>query len=96
MNALRSLPVDKIHVEPFCASSSWPMVSWRARGFFANSPSRTTVQNQRIDAAQFELKLCGATSRHPANRIFCFDETSWKCYLGPENMIAEKRPSLPK
>jgi hypothetical protein len=41
-------------------------------------------------AQRFLARLEVAHSEYPVNRIFDFDETSWRCYLGPHEMPAEK------
>jgi hypothetical protein len=52
-------------------------------------PERLTKIDQSI-VTEFRNRLQSAKMRYPPNRIFKFDETSWKCYLGPQKVIAEK------
>jgi hypothetical protein len=96
-NAFGSLPADEIHVERFCASSSWVDGFMERTGLCLRIPH--PERRCKIDesmAIQFKARLGAASNRYPATRIFNFDETSWKCYLGPQKVVAEKGTSVVK
>jgi hypothetical protein len=91
MNAFQSLPQEQVHAERFCASGSWVDDFMERCNFCLRvpHPERRTVISPSI-VEFFKRRLHEAKERYPANRIFNFDETSWKCYLGPHKVIAER------
>jgi hypothetical protein len=93
MNAFGSLPGHGIQVEDFSASSSWVDDFTERAGLCLRIPHperRCEIEESMMH--RFKSNFCGAASRYPANRIINFDETSWKCYLGPQKESPEREP----
>jgi hypothetical protein len=91
LNAFGSLPREQLQVERFCASSTWVDDFMERCGLclrFPHPERRCKVDQLLVQ--QFNARLRTASGQYPPNRIFNFDETSWKCYLGPHKVIAEK------
>jgi hypothetical protein len=91
MNAIESLPADEIHFERFCTSSSEVDDLMEPAEFclrISHPEQRCRINELMVH--QFKSKLRGAASLCPANRIFNYAETSWKCSLGPQKVTAEK------
>jgi hypothetical protein len=90
-NAFGSRDPELIHAERFCASSSWVDNFLERCGFCLRIPHaerRTLIRDAAVES--FKRSLQAAKARYPTSRIFNFDETSWKCYLGPQKVVAEK------
>jgi hypothetical protein len=91
INAFGSLPPEQVHVDRFCASGSWVDDFLDRCNLCLRIPHperRTVIDESVVD--YFRQKLHEARDRYPPNRILNFDETSWKCYLGPHKVIAER------
>jgi hypothetical protein len=80
MNAFGSLHADEIHVERFWLRRAGSMISWSTRDLVCESPQNDVAKSTN----RWCTNLNQSFAEQPANRIFNFDETSWKCPLGLE------------
>jgi hypothetical protein len=98
IDTFASLPEDQIRVERFPASPRWVdgvMDRCHLCLRIAHSEGRTEIDS--AIAADFKAKLQSARGRYAAHRILKLDETSWRCYLAPSKVMAEKEsPGLPR